>query len=80
MNRPLRAAARAVAMLCSILAYVLALGGCAGVPIATVVLGTQAALAAASSAYCTSTTEDAKQAVRGRLTGGVAVIPCQEAE
>lgn len=57
-----------------------ALGGCAGVPAAAVVLGAQATLAAAASSYCASTTEQARQAVRDRLTGGIAVIPCPEAE
>lgn len=75
MTRPLRTAARAAALAC-----LLALGGCAGIPVATVVLGAQAALAAASSSYCASTTAQAKQAVRDRLTGGVPVIPCPGAE
>lgn len=75
MHRSSRAAACAVAVSC-----LFALGGCAGIPAATVVLGAQAALAAASSAYCTSTTAQAKQAMRDRLTGGIAVIPCREAE
>lgn len=75
MTRHLRAAACAAVLSC-----LPALGGCAGVPAATVVLGAQAALAAASSAYCSATTEAAKQAVRAELTGGIAVIPCREAE
>ncbi|MEQ9329981.1 hypothetical protein [Thalassobaculum sp.] len=75
MTRVIRAAAFAVAVLC-----LPALGGCAGIPVATVVLGAQAALAAASSTYCSSTTAQAKAAVRDRLTGGVPVIPCREAE
>lgn len=80
MTRALRAAVCAVAVTCFF-----ALGGCAGVPAAAVVLGAQAALAAASGSYCTTTTAQAKQMVRTRLTGGVAVIACpapahQEAE
>lgn len=73
MTRYLRAVACAVAVPC-----LLSLGACAGIPAATVVLGAQAALAAASSTYCAATTGEAKQAVRDRLTGGVAVIPCPE--
>ncbi|MEQ9330254.1 hypothetical protein [Thalassobaculum sp.] len=69
MKRPLTAGAVALACL-------VALSGCAGIPAATVVLATQAGLAAASNAYCSGTTDDAKRAVRDRLTGGVAVIPC----
>lgn len=58
------------------LAFAVTLPGCAGVPVATVVLTAQAGLAAASEAYCNGTTPEAKQAVRDRLTGGVPVIPC----
>lgn len=75
MTRALRAAATAVAV-----SIPVALGGCAGVPAATVVLGAQAALAAASDAYCASTSEQAKRAVRDRLTGGIPVLPCAGAE
>lgn len=53
------------------------LGGCAGVPVGAVILTGQAALGAAMSEYCSSTTEEAKQAVRNKLTGGVPVIPCE---
>jgi hypothetical protein len=67
------AAAGAIVLACLVAS---ALQGCAGVPVATVVLGTQAALAAAASEYCSGTTAEAKQAARDRLTGGVAVIPC----
>jgi hypothetical protein len=48
------------------------------VPAAAVVLGAQAALAAASETYCTQTTAEAKRAVRAELTGGVAVVRCPE--
>jgi len=73
MTRPLPAAACAVALSC-----LLGLGGCAGVPTAAVVLGAQAALAAASETYCTQTTDEAKRAVRAELTGGVSVVRCPE--
>lgn len=53
------------------------LSGCAGVPVAASVLAAQAGLAAAMDTYCTSTTEEAKQALRDSVSGGVKVLPCQ---
>jgi hypothetical protein len=56
---------------------VLALSGCAGIPVATYMLVGQAALGVASSMYCDNLTEEARQLARDKVTHGVQVIPCE---
>lgn len=68
MTRSLRGTACAVAAL-----PLLALGGCSLAPVVLAVGGT---LAAAGEAYCAATTEEAKQAIRLRVTGGRQLIHC----
>jgi hypothetical protein len=53
------------------------LSGCAGVPVAAVFVAAQGALAVAADAYCASTTEEARQALRDKATGGMQVVPCE---
>lgn len=55
-------------------ALALCLGGC----MPAVVLATGGLVAATVDAYCASTTDPAKQAVRDRVSGGTPVIACAD--
>ena len=50
------------------------LSGCVVGPTAIAVIG---GIAAATDAYCTSTTEDAKQKLRSKVSDGKQVLACE---
>lgn len=66
MIRPSRATALAVALLALV-------QGCHPAPVALALGG---ALAAAGDAYCAGITEQGKEALRDRLTGGRPLLAC----
>lgn len=68
MTRSLRAAAYA-----AVASLALSLGSCAAAPL---ILAAGGAVAMAADTYCRSVTDEARQAVRDRLTEGVPVIRC----